>query len=148
MEGKKDKYASQKKYAKNNLVKLAIDVKREIREDFSKACKNQDTNPSRVLKNFVNEYIEKNLNEGEIEMRKLENVEIANYVFEKLNGKKDYDVNFGEILDMVDGSISYDNDYEKDDNGDIAKEMSEEEIQALKDRFLSGIEESLDEEHS
>ncbi|MEF2641519.1 MAG: hypothetical protein U0O04_03910 [Clostridia bacterium] len=51
-------YESQKKYAKNNLVKLGIDVKPEIREKFKTACTKNNTKPSRVLKDFVNDYIE------------------------------------------------------------------------------------------
>lgn len=54
------KYDAQIKYAKNNLVKLAIDVKPEIRENFKKSCIANNTTPSAVLKNFVNDYIEKN----------------------------------------------------------------------------------------
>lgn len=54
-----DKYTSQKKYMKENLVKLGIDVKPEIREDFRKACAANNTIPSRVLKEFVNDYIKK-----------------------------------------------------------------------------------------
>lgn len=55
-----DKYTSQKKYMKENLVKLGIDVKPEVREDFRKACTANNTIPSRVLKEFVNDYIKKN----------------------------------------------------------------------------------------
>lgn len=57
----KDKFISQKKYMKENLVKLGIDVKPEIREQFRKACEANDTLPSRVLKEFVIDYIEKNI---------------------------------------------------------------------------------------
>lgn len=53
-------YEAQKRYAKNNLVKLAIDVKPEIREKFKEKCKANETNPSKVLKKFVKDYIEKN----------------------------------------------------------------------------------------
>ena len=53
-------YESQKKYMKNNLVKLGIDVKPETREKFKNACAKNNTMPSRVLKDFVNDYIEKN----------------------------------------------------------------------------------------
>lgn len=56
-----DKYLSQKKYMKNNLVKLGIDVKPEVREKFRKACEINNTLPSKELKKFVNDYIEKNL---------------------------------------------------------------------------------------
>lgn len=57
----KDKYENQKKYMKENLVKLGIDVKPEIRENFRKACSINNTMPSRVLKEFINDYIEKYL---------------------------------------------------------------------------------------
>lgn len=57
MQDKKDKYANQKKYMKENLVKLGIDVKPEIRQSFHDACYKNNSNPSRVLKDFVNEYI-------------------------------------------------------------------------------------------
>ena len=60
MKDKEDKYYHQKQYAKNNLVKLAIDVKPELREKFDKACKANNTNRSQVLKTFINDYIEKN----------------------------------------------------------------------------------------
>lgn len=56
----KDKLASQKKYMKENLVKLGIDVRPELRENFRKACEYNGTLSSRVLKQFVEEYIEKN----------------------------------------------------------------------------------------
>lgn len=58
----KDKFASQKKYMKENLVKLGIDVKPEVRDNFRKACLANNTMPSRVLKEFVNDYIKKNNN--------------------------------------------------------------------------------------
>ncbi len=57
-----DKYASQKKYIKNNLVKLGVDVKPEIREEFRKCCEANHTLPSRVLKEFIDEYIKKSKN--------------------------------------------------------------------------------------
>lgn len=56
----KDKYLSQKKYMKENLVKLGIDVRPEIRDEFRKSCELNSTLPSRVLKEFVNNYIEEN----------------------------------------------------------------------------------------
>ena len=52
-------YEAQKKYAKNNLVKLAIDVRPELREEFRKACQKNGTIPSKVLKEFVENYIKK-----------------------------------------------------------------------------------------
>lgn len=60
MKKEDDKYFHQKQYAKKNLVKLGFDTKPEIREKFKEACKNNNTNPTQVLKNFVNKYIEKN----------------------------------------------------------------------------------------
>ena len=54
-------YEAQKKYAKNNLVKLGIDVKPEIREQFRKACERNKTIPSRVLKEFIERYIKNNI---------------------------------------------------------------------------------------
>lgn len=56
----KSKYSAQIKYAKVNLVKLGIDVKPELRDKFHLACKKNNTNASKVLKTFVNNYIEKN----------------------------------------------------------------------------------------
>ena len=50
-------YESQKKYMKNNLVKLGIDVRPEVREKFKKACEDNSTNASKVLKDFVYNYI-------------------------------------------------------------------------------------------
>ena len=60
MDKKEDKYYYQKQYAKNNLVKIGIDVKPEIRAKFKSACLENNTTASRVLKDFVNDYIEKN----------------------------------------------------------------------------------------
>lgn len=76
-------------------------------------------------------------------MRRLSNVEIAKYVFEKME-KKSYDVEYDKILQMVDDSIEYNDDYEKDENGEIAKDMSEEEIQELKNKMLNGTVEYYD----
>lgn len=59
-ESKKDKYYYQKKYAKNNLVKIGIDVKPELRETFKKCCELNNTNYSKVLKEFINNYIKEN----------------------------------------------------------------------------------------
>lgn len=56
----KDKYYAQKQYAKRNLVKIGIDVKPEIRENFKQACSNNSTTPTKVLKDFITKYIEKN----------------------------------------------------------------------------------------
>lgn len=51
-------YESQKKYIKdNNLVKLSIDIKKEIRTLFQDCCKRKGTTPTAVLKKAINEYI-------------------------------------------------------------------------------------------
>lgn len=63
MQDKKDKYANQKKYMKENLVKLGIDVKPEFRQKFHDACAKNNTNATKVLKEFVNNYIEENKEE-------------------------------------------------------------------------------------
>lgn len=79
-------------------------------------------------------------------MRKLLNTEVAKYVYEEMNNKnKEYDIEYNSILNMVDDSITYDSDFEKDDNGNIAREMTEEEISDLKNRMLNGIETYFDE---
>ncbi len=81
-------------------------------------------------------------------MRKLLNVEIAKFIFEEMEAKKEYEVNYEKVLQMVDDSVQYNNDYEKDENGNISKEMSEEEIKELKETMLSGVEEHFDELNS
>lgn len=78
-------------------------------------------------------------------MRKLSNTEIAKFIFEEIEKKeKDYEVEYDKILQLVDDSISYNDDYEKDENGEISKEMSEEEITTLKNNMLDGVEEYYD----
>lgn len=78
-------------------------------------------------------------------MRKLKNTEIAKFIFEEMEKKnKDYEVEYDKILQMTDDSISYNNNYEKDENGEIAKEMTEEEIKELKEKMLDGTEEYYD----
>lgn len=78
-------------------------------------------------------------------MRKLLNTEIADYIYEEMEKKnKEYDVEYNKILTMIDDSISLDNDIEKDENGDILKEMTEEEIITLKNNMLDGVEEYFD----
>ena len=73
-------YESQKKYMKNNLVKLGIDVRPEVREKFKKACEDNNTNASKVLKDFVNNYID------ESEEKKME--EMIRELKEELLGKE------------------------------------------------------------
>lgn len=78
-------------------------------------------------------------------MRKLLNTEIADYIYEEMEKKnKKYDVEYNKILTMVDDTISLDNNIEKDENGDILKEMTEEEIATLKNNILDGVEEYFD----
>ncbi len=78
-------------------------------------------------------------------MRKLLNTEITKFIFEEMEKKeKKYEVEYDKIQQMVDDSVAYDDDYEKDENGDIAKEMSEEEIETLKNTMLDGVEEYFD----
>lgn len=78
-------------------------------------------------------------------MRKLLNTEIAEFIFEEMEKKeKKYDVEYDKILQMVDDSIAYNDDYDKDENGDIEKELSEEEIETLKNNMLDGVEEYYD----
>ena len=43
---------------KNKIFSMRIDT--ELKEQFFKICYNEDKSPSRVLKSFMVEYIEKN----------------------------------------------------------------------------------------
>lgn len=82
-------------------------------------------------------------------MRKLLNTEITKFIFEEMEKKnKNYEINFSKILQMTDDSIEYNNDYEKDENGDILNELSEQEIKNLKESMLDGVEEYFDEIYS
>ena len=75
-------------------------------------------------------------------MRKLLNTEIAEFIFEEMEKReKNYEVEYDKLLQMVDDSIAYNDDYDKDENGDIQKELSEEEIETLKNNMLDGVEE-------
>lgn len=57
----KSKYSAQIEYAKRKkLVKIGFDSDIETRENFHKFCKINNTTPTKVLKDFVNDYIEKN----------------------------------------------------------------------------------------
>ena len=57
----KSKYNAQIEYAKRKkFVKIAIDVQEETRENFKNACLNNNTTYTRVLKDFISEYIKKN----------------------------------------------------------------------------------------
>lgn len=55
------KYNAQIKYAKRKgLVKIGFDADLETRNKFHEACKANNTTSTKVLKDFVNEYIKKN----------------------------------------------------------------------------------------
>ena len=57
----KSKYAAQIEYAKRKkFVKIGFDTNEEIRDKFHKACSDNNTTATRVLKDFVNGYIKKN----------------------------------------------------------------------------------------
>ena len=78
-------------------------------------------------------------------MKKLLNTEITDYIYEEMEKKnKEYEIEYNKISQMVNESVAYNNDYEKDENGDIAKEMTKEEIATLKNNMLDGIEEYYD----
>ena len=57
----KSKYNSQIEYAKRKeFVKIGFDSSKEIRNRFHEACKSNNTTPTKVLRDFVNDYIKKN----------------------------------------------------------------------------------------
>lgn len=57
----KSKYSAQINYAKRKkLVKIGFDSDIETREEFKNICLANNTTYTKVLKDFVNEYIEKN----------------------------------------------------------------------------------------
>ena len=62
---KKDKYYYQKQYAKNNLIKLGIDVKPEIKEKLKICCAKNNITYTKLLKDFINDYISKNENRAD-----------------------------------------------------------------------------------
>ncbi len=70
-------------------------------------------------------------------MRKIKCLEIAKFVQKGLL-EKGFNEDFNKILQLVDDSIAYNNDYDKDENGEIAQELSEEEIDQLKNDMLYG----------
>lgn len=56
----KSKYNAQIQYAKRKkLIKIGFDSDLETRNKFHEACKANNTTATKVLKDFVNEYIEK-----------------------------------------------------------------------------------------
>lgn len=72
---------------------------------------------------------------GERIMRKLSNVEIAEFVKEELN-KKGYEKDFEKILNDIDINIENDAEFVKNENGDVLNELSEEKIAEIKNNFL------------
>ena len=57
----KSKYTAQIEYAKRKkLVKIGFDTSEEIRSKFHDACKSNNTTSTKVLKDFVDNYIKKN----------------------------------------------------------------------------------------
>ena len=55
------KYNAQIEYAKRKkLIKIGFDSDIETRNKFHEACKANNTNATRVLKDFVNNYIKEN----------------------------------------------------------------------------------------
>lgn len=57
----KSKYNPQIEYAKRKkLVKIGFDSSEEIRNKFHEACKANNTTATKVLKDFVNNYISQN----------------------------------------------------------------------------------------
>ncbi len=78
-------------------------------------------------------------------MRRIKNTEIAKFIFEEMKKEeKEYEVEYDKILQMVDDSITYNDDFEKDENGEIEKELTEDEITTLKTNMLDGVEEYYD----
>ena len=56
----KSKYNAQIQYDKRKkLIKIGFDSDLETRNKFHEACKANNTTATKVLKDFVNEYIEK-----------------------------------------------------------------------------------------
>lgn len=71
-------------------------------------------------------------------MRRLLNTEIAEFVKEELS-KKGFEKDFQKILNDIDIDIENDAEFEKDENGNILNELSEEEISKIKNVFLVGF---------
>lgn len=61
MKKEKSKYNAQIEYAKRKkLVKIGFDTDIKTRNNFHEACKSNNTNATKVLKDFVNNYIKEN----------------------------------------------------------------------------------------
>ena len=57
----RSKYNAQIEYAKRkNFVKIGFDSDEETRNKFHEVCKANNTTSTKVLKDFVNQYIKKN----------------------------------------------------------------------------------------
>lgn len=57
----KSKYNAQIEYAKRKkLVKIGFDSNEETRNKFHEACNSNNTTATKVLKDFVNNYIKEN----------------------------------------------------------------------------------------
>jgi len=54
------KYEPQRKHLREKYARFPLDFKPETLEDFKTICAEQGTNPTREIKKFVGEYIEKN----------------------------------------------------------------------------------------
>lgn len=55
------KYKSQMEYAKRkDLVKIGINDKRSIRDEFKRVCEENNTKYNTVLRSFIYEYIVEN----------------------------------------------------------------------------------------
>lgn len=53
-----DIYKSQKNWRKKNRVSICIDVSKEFKEEFYKACDSKKLKPATVLKDFMKNFIE------------------------------------------------------------------------------------------
>lgn len=54
-----DKYAAQKKYAKNNIKKLSCSFPREFVDAFAEACRNQGIKQAEIVRKAMQEVIDK-----------------------------------------------------------------------------------------
>ncbi len=95
-----DNYISQKKYMKKNLVKLGIDVKPEVRDDFRKCCELNNTLPSKVLKEFVNNYIKKYSSNEIIDF--LKKISTEENIFSKLEFEDELEIFKSKIQKIQD----------------------------------------------
>lgn len=54
-----DKYAPQKKYLREKLVRFPLDLKPDVLEAYKAKCAANGTTPTAEIKKFIAEYIEK-----------------------------------------------------------------------------------------